>query len=189
MKRARKPRTPMRLYINKYRYTPLIMNLSMIAAVPIVVVIRTVLGGMQAVAGYLGGLGLVVMAGALFFLSDRRETVTIWLKPPLVSAYSRLGREYCTVRLDRPVYFYLFEYDVGPNFGPCGCFHKAEVRPFIALSNQPFLFHGVSRDNHGMSGDAAWHFMQIYDLGSIIVLPNDERTKPFLPVEKWIEVF
>jgi len=165
------------------------MNLILIAAVLIAVVILTVLGGMRAVAGYIGWLGLIVIDGAVFLLSDRRETVTIWLKPPQVSAYSQLGRKYCTVQLDQPAYFYAFEYDVGPYCTNLITYHKVISKPFIAISNQPFLFHSVSRDNQEMHGKAEWRFMQTYDLGSIIVLPYDERTKPFLPVEKWIAVF
>ena len=90
-----------------------------------------------------------------------------------VRSYSMFGRKYCSVFLDQIVYFISFECYVAKTQ------YKGETRPFIALSNQPFTYYDPTKKST---------FLGRYDLHTIVVLPYDDRTKPLLPVDKWIQV-
>lgn len=88
-------------------------------------------------------------------------------------SYSMFGRKYCSVSLDQTVYFIPFEAYISKTQ------YKGENRPFIALSNHPFTYYDPTK---------VVNFIVRYDLHTIVVLPYDDRTKPLLPVEKWIQV-
>lgn len=89
------------------------------------------------------------------------------------NSYSMFGRKYCSVSLDQTVYFIPFEAYISKT--P----YKRENKPFIALSNHPFTYHDPTK---------IVNFIVRYDLHTIVVLPYDDRTKPLLPVDKWIQV-
>lgn len=91
------------------------------------------------------------------------------------------GRKQCTVKLDEKVYYTVFEMresKVGP------------VRKCIAVSNKEFAFVPKRKHYDAYALDMyrdIWFFWE-YDQHKIVVLPYDERTKPFLLTEKWNEV-
>lgn len=104
---------------------------------------------------------------------NRRSTSYAKITTSTVDAYSMFGRKYCSIALDEMVYFIPFK-----AYLPKSRF-KGEYKPFIALSNQPFTYHNPNK---------VVNFIVRYDLHTIVVLPYDDRTKPLLPVEKWIQV-
>lgn len=104
---------------------------------------------------------------------NRRSTCYAKITISTVNAYSMFGRKYCSISLSRTVYFIPFE-----AYLPKSRF-KGEYKPFIALSNHLFKYHDPTK---------AANFIARYDLHTIVVLPYDDRTKPLLPVDKWIQV-
>lgn len=104
---------------------------------------------------------------------DRRSATYAKITTSTVDAYSMFGRKYCSVSLAQPVYFIPFEaYRARTKF-------KGEYKPFIALSNHLFTYKDPKK---------VINFIVRYDLHTIIVLPYDDRTKPLLPVDQWIQV-
>lgn len=103
----------------------------------------------------------------------RRRSSYSKITDSAITSYSLFGQKFCTVFLDQVVYFYSFETYIT----------KSEIRggnePFIALSNRPFTYYDPTK---------RINFLGRYNVHTIIVFPYDDRTKPLLPVEKWIQV-
>ena len=111
--------------------------------------------------------------GFLLGFLDRRSTSYTKITESTVDAYSMFGRKYCSVSLNQIVYFISFEaYRARTKY-------KGKYKPFIALSNHPFTYYDPTK---------VVNFIVRYDLHTIVVLPYDDRTKPLLPVDKWIQV-
>lgn len=106
------------------------------------------------------------------YLGRRHSSYGI-IKKLTIDSYSMFGRKLCSVALDRTVYYIPFETYISKTE------HKGKEKPFIALSNHPFTYHDPTR---------VVNFIVRYDLHTIVVLPYDDRTKPLLPVDKWIQV-
>lgn len=119
--------------------------------------------------------GIVILYPAVFLLCylDRRNSSYVKIKESTIDSYSIFGKKYCTVSLDQIVYFIPFEaYRAKARF-------LGEYKSYIALSNHPFTYdYPTKADN----------FIAHYDLHTMIVLPYDDKTKPLLPVDKWIQV-
>lgn len=119
--------------------------------------------------------GCVISYPLVFVLGfiDRRSTSYAKITASTVDAYSMFGKLYCSVSMEQTVYFISFEsYRAKTKY-------KGKYKPFIALSNQPFRYQDPTK---------VVNFIVRYDLHTIVVLPYDDRTKPLLPVDNWIQV-
>ena len=97
----------------------------------------------------------------------RRNTSYGIIEELTTDSYWMFGRKLCSVALDRWVYYIPLETYISKTE------YKEKEKPFIALSNQPFGYQNPTK---------AVNFIVRYDLHTIVVLPNDDRTKPLLPV-------
>ncbi len=84
-------------------------------------------------------------------------------------------KKLCTVYKDKPIYYVIFTFG-GPG-GPEGRF---VTRNYIVMSNEPFEYDGpISIFSWKES------FLRTYDMKKQIAMLYDERTMPFLEIEKW----
>ena len=84
-------------------------------------------------------------------------------------------KKLCVVHKDKPIYYVIFTFG-GPG-GPEGRF---VTRSYIVMSNEPFEYDGPT-------SIFTWKasFLRTYDMKKQIAMPYDERTMPFLEIEKW----
>ena len=96
-----------------------------------------------------------------------------------ITSYSFFKRQFCRVELDKPVYY-------------AKCYLRSGrgwERLMLAVSNSPFECSLLEAKPFMNPYDKRLTFQRRYDRRKIVVLPYDEETKPWLPLERWTSTY
>lgn len=91
-------------------------------------------------------------------------------------------KKLCTVHKDKPIYYVIFKF--GGVGGPEG---RYVTRNYIVMSNDPFEYYEAPSIRI-----FTWDkepFLRAYDMKKQMAMLYDEKTMPFLEIEKWHAVY
>lgn len=112
----------------------------------------------------------LMLCGLLFGL--KRRSTYAKLKGDKLTSYSLLGKSLCTLDLNRPIYFAIFE---ASSIG---------LDVYLVALSATLFTHRIDNGEGRNKKD----FLQCYDMKSIILLPYDTETVSVLHMGKWYNV-
>ena len=119
-------------------------------------------------------LNLLIIIFILCFISRNYYNYNI-VTENLITSYSLFGKELCKLDRNEKIYYVIFSaQDIKKENKLLVFFGN-----FIALSNEEFKYEKV----RGMN-----NFIEIWDTKKVIVLPLNEKTKPYLKLDSWTEI-
>lgn len=115
--------------------------------------------------------------GLMFFpaISAPRLYMRVFISERDITSYSFFKRQCCRVELDKPVYYAKYYLRMV----------RGAEHLMLAVSNEPFVCSPLEAKPGMNPYDKRLVFQGHYDRSKIVVLPYDEETKPWLPLEQW----